>query len=219
MSAEKRLVLDTVNEVGSALLDLVPWRAREGLDRLVADANQRYRQADDTITQRVQLVQAAIQRSQQVVRSHCHTCAGIFLLLPLVSYHLIVFLLTRGCPCIPLLSQFEEAVDAELAWVSEMERKLASLGPLSLEPDVTVAQLQVQKAFNIDIIRHKDTVDQLLATRDDILETCSETQKDALKVGRETRNGSIHINYKLDQWFDNFLHQAPLKKNPFFSSR
>uniref|UniRef100_A0A673B7Q9 Microtubule actin crosslinking factor 1 n=1 Tax=Sphaeramia orbicularis TaxID=375764 RepID=A0A673B7Q9_9TELE len=142
VSAEKRLVLDTVNEVGSALLDLVPWRAREGLDRLVADANQRYRQADETITQRVQLVQAAIQRSQQ----------------------------------------YEEAVDAELAWVGETERKLASLGPLSLEPDVTVAQLQVQRAFNIDIIRHKDTVDQLLSTRDDILETCSDAQKDALMV-------------------------------------
>ncbi|XP_008298970.1 microtubule-actin cross-linking factor 1, partial [Stegastes partitus] len=142
VSAEKRLVLDTVNEVGSALLDLVPWRAREGLDRLVADGNQRYRQADDTITQRVQLVQAAIQRSQQ----------------------------------------YEEAVDAELAWVGETERKLASLGPLSLEPDVTVAQLQVQRAFNIDIIRHKDTVDQLLNTRDDILETCSDAQKDALMV-------------------------------------
>lgn len=67
VSAEKRLILDTVNEVGSALLDLVPWRAREGLDRLVADANQRYRQADETIAQRVQLVQAAIQRSQQVL--------------------------------------------------------------------------------------------------------------------------------------------------------
>ncbi|KAM6973819.1 microtubule-actin cross-linking factor 1 [Tautogolabrus adspersus] len=142
VSAEKRLVLDTVNEVGSALLDLVPWRAREGLDRLVADANQRYRQADETITQRVQLVQAAIQRSQQ----------------------------------------YEEAVDAELAWVGETERKLASLGPLSLEPDVTVAQLQVQRAFNIDIIRHKDTVDQLLSTKDDILETCSDAQKDALIV-------------------------------------
>ncbi|XP_047461897.1 microtubule-actin cross-linking factor 1 isoform X7 [Mugil cephalus] len=142
VSAEKRLVLDTVNEVGSALLDLVPWRAREGLDRLVADGNQRYRQADETITQRVQLVQAAIQRSQQ----------------------------------------YEEAVDAELAWVGETERKLASLGPLSLEPDVTVAQLQVQRAFNIDIIRHKDTVDQLLNTRDDILETCSDAQRDALMV-------------------------------------
>lgn len=67
VGAEKRLVLDTVNEVGSALLDLVPWRAREGLDRLVADANQRYRAADETITQRVQQVQAAIQRSQQVL--------------------------------------------------------------------------------------------------------------------------------------------------------
>lgn len=78
--------------------------------------------------------------------------------------------------------QYEEAVDAELAWVAETERKLTSLGPLSLEPDVTVAQLQVQRAFNIDIIRHKDTVDQLLAARDDILETCSDTQKDALIV-------------------------------------
>ncbi|XP_053274077.1 LOW QUALITY PROTEIN: microtubule-actin cross-linking factor 1, isoforms 6/7-like, partial [Pleuronectes platessa] len=142
VSAEKRLVLDTVNEVGGALLDLVPWRAREGLDRLVADGNQRYRQADETITQRVKLVQAAIQRSQQ----------------------------------------YEEAVDAERAWVGETERKLASLGPLSLEPDVTVAQLQVQRAFNIDIIRHKDTVDQLLSTREEILETCSEAQKEALMV-------------------------------------
>uniref|UniRef100_A0A3Q2WWT3 Microtubule actin crosslinking factor 1 n=1 Tax=Haplochromis burtoni TaxID=8153 RepID=A0A3Q2WWT3_HAPBU len=151
VSAEKRLVLDTVNEVGSALLDLVPWRAREGLDRLVADANQRYRQSDETITQRVQLVQAAIQRSQQ----------------------------------------YEEAVDAELAWVGETERKLASLGPLSLEPDVTVAQLQVQRAFNIDIIRHKDTVDQLLSTRDDILEACSDAQKDALML----KTGSLSARY------------------------
>lgn len=78
--------------------------------------------------------------------------------------------------------QYEEAVDAELDWVGETERKLASLGPLSLEPDVTVAQMQVQRAFNIDIIRHKDTVDQLLSTRDDILETCSDAQKDALIV-------------------------------------
>ncbi|XP_060798785.1 microtubule-actin cross-linking factor 1 isoform X10 [Neoarius graeffei] len=158
VSAEKRLILDTVNEVGSALLDLVPWRAREGLDRLVADANQRYRQADETIAQRVQLVQAAIQRSQQ----------------------------------------YEEAVDAELAWVGETERKLASLGPLSLEPDVTVAQLQVQRAFNIDIIRHKDTVDQLLHTREDILESCSEQQREALKVKTDslsTRYEAVSQNH------------------------
>lgn len=73
-------------------------------------------------------------------------------------------------------------MDAELAWVRETERKLASLGPLSLEPDVTVAQMQVQRAFNIDIIRHKDTVDQLLRTRDDILETCNDALKEALIV-------------------------------------
>lgn len=175
VSAEKRLVLDTLNEVGSALLDLVPWRAREGLDRLVADANQRYRQADETITQRVQLVQAAIQRSQQVLRAvnnapvNLNVSVSLFLLLNAVFLHFL---------------QYEEAVDAELAWVGETERKLASLGPLSLEPDLTVAQLQVQRAFNIDIIRHKDTVDQLLCTRDDILETCSDAQKDALMVSQ-----------------------------------
>ncbi|XP_077599175.1 microtubule-actin cross-linking factor 1 isoform X4 [Stigmatopora nigra] len=152
VSAEKRLVLDTLNEVGGALLDLVPWPAREGLDRLVAEANQRYRQADDTIARRVQLVQAAIQRSQQ----------------------------------------YEEAVDGELAWLSETERKLTSLGPLSLEPDVTVAQLQVQKAFNIDIIRHKDAVDQLLATRDDILETCGHAQKDALTAKTDSLSARYH---------------------------
>ncbi|MEQ2190349.1 hypothetical protein XENOCAPTIV_026475 [Xenoophorus captivus] len=165
VSAEKRLVLDTVNEVGSALLDLVPWRAREGLDRLVADDNQRYRHADETITQRVQLVQAAIQRSQQVLQeaSNCLYSVGC-----------------QGLLTVNSLPQYEEAVDAELAWVGETERKLASLGPLSLEPDVTVAQLQVQRAFNIDIIRHKDIVDQLLRARDEVLEACSDAQKDAL---------------------------------------
>jgi len=83
-------------------------------------------------------------------------------------------------------------VDAELAWVRETERKLASLGPLSLEPDVTVAQMQVQRAFNIDIIRHKDTVDQLLGSRDDIMETCSDGQKDALIVSRP-RDSSVCV--------------------------
>lgn len=92
------------------------------------------------------------------------------------------------------MAQYEEAVDAELAWVGETERKLASLGPLSLEPDVTVAQLQVQRAFNIDIIRHKDTVDQLLSIRDEVLEACSDAQKDALMVRRQPLIIEISIN-------------------------
>lgn len=96
---------------------------------------------------------------------------------------------------INLLFQYEEAVDAELAWTGETERKLASLGPLSLEPDVTVAQLQVQRAFNIDIIRHKDTVDQLLGTRDDILESCSDAQRDALIVSHS--DGHICVDFQV----------------------
>uniref|UniRef100_A0A4W5PXY9 Microtubule actin crosslinking factor 1 n=1 Tax=Hucho hucho TaxID=62062 RepID=A0A4W5PXY9_9TELE len=175
----KRLVLDTVNEVGNALLDLVPWRAREGLDRLVADANQRYRTADETITQRVKLVQAAIQRSQQ----------------------------------------YEEAVDAELTWAGETERKLSSLGPLSLEPDVTVAQLQVQRAFNIDIIRHKDTVDQLLNTRDDILETCSDQQRDSLLEKTESLSARYEAVSQQHQERFSALEQAQVLVARFWETQ
>lgn len=41
--------------------------------------------------------------------------------------------------------QYEQAADAELAWVAETKRKLMALGPIRLEQDQTTAQLQVQK--------------------------------------------------------------------------
>lgn len=63
---EHQIILDTVNEVSHALLELVPWRAREGLDKLVSDTNERYKATSDTINQRVAEIDAAIQRSQQV---------------------------------------------------------------------------------------------------------------------------------------------------------
>ncbi|XP_051892486.1 microtubule-actin cross-linking factor 1 isoform X4 [Pristis pectinata] len=138
---EYRLVLDTINEVSNALLELVPWRAREGLDRQVAEANERYRTVSDTVTQKVEAIDAAIQRSQQ----------------------------------------YEQATDSELTWVAETVRKLTALGPIRLEQDQTTAQLQVQKAFSIDIIRHKDSIDELINTQDEILSTCGDEQKTALQ--------------------------------------
>lgn len=138
---EHRLVLDTVNEVSRALLELVPWRAREGLDKLVSDANEQYKLISDTVGQRVDEIDAAIQRSQQ----------------------------------------YEQAADAELAWVAETKRKLMALGPIRLEQDQTTAQLQVQKAFSIDIIRHKDSMDELFSHRGEIFATCGEEQKAVLQ--------------------------------------
>uniref|UniRef100_A0A8C0FV80 Microtubule actin crosslinking factor 1 n=1 Tax=Bubo bubo TaxID=30461 RepID=A0A8C0FV80_BUBBB len=138
---EHRLVLDTVNEVSRALLELVPWRAREGLDKLVSDTNERYKLVSDTIKLRVEEIDAAIQRSQQ----------------------------------------YEQAADAELAWVAETKRKLMALGPIRLEQDQTTAQLQVQKAFSIDIIRHKDSMDELFSQRNEIFGTCGEEQKAVLQ--------------------------------------
>ncbi|XP_068273855.1 microtubule-actin cross-linking factor 1 isoform X6 [Nyctibius grandis] len=143
---EHRLVLDTVNEVSRALLELVPWRAREGLDKLVSDTNERYRLVSDTVKQRVEEIDAAIQRSQQ----------------------------------------YEQAADAELAWVTETTRKLMALGPIRLEQDQTTAQLQVQKAFSIDIIRHKDSMDELFSQRNEIFGTCGEEQKALLQEKTES---------------------------------
>ncbi|NWU65742.1 MACF1 factor, partial [Pterocles burchelli] len=143
---ERRLVLDTVNEVSRALLELVPWRAREGLDKLVSDTNERYKLVSDTVKQRVEEIDAAIQRSQQ----------------------------------------YEQAADAELAWVAETKRKLLALGPIRLEQDQTTAQLQVQKAFSIDIIRHKDSMDELFSQRNEIFGTCGEEQKTLLQEKTES---------------------------------
>ncbi|XP_074418796.1 microtubule-actin cross-linking factor 1 isoform X15 [Larus michahellis] len=143
---EHRLVLDTVNEVSRALLELVPWRAREGLDKLVSDTNERYKLVSDTVKQRVEEIDAAIQRSQQ----------------------------------------YEQAADAELAWVAETNRKLMALGPIRLEQDQTTAQLQVQKAFSIDIIRHKDSMDELFSQRNEIFGTCGEEQKAVLQEKTES---------------------------------
>nr|XP_060640068.1 microtubule-actin cross-linking factor 1 isoform X12 [Anolis sagrei ordinatus] len=143
---ERRLVLDTVNEVSRALSELVPWRARGSLEKTVSDTNERYKQISDTIKQRVDEIDAAIQRSQQ----------------------------------------YEQAADAELAWVAETKRKLMALGPVRLEQEHTTAQLQVQKAFSIDIIRHKDSVDELLSQRDDIFGTCGKEQKAILQEKTES---------------------------------
>ena len=58
--------------MSAALLELVPWKAREGLEKMVAEDNERFRLVSDTITQRVEEMDAAVLRAQQV-----GTCAGV----------------------------------------------------------------------------------------------------------------------------------------------
>ncbi|XP_039915935.1 dystonin isoform X12 [Hirundo rustica] len=134
-------LVDTLNEVGSAFLELVPWRAREGLDKMITEDNERYRLVSDTISQKVDEIDAAILRSQQ----------------------------------------FDQAADAEFAWIAETEKKLMSLGDIRLEQDQTTAQLQVQKAFTMEILRHKDTIDELVKSGDKIMKTCTEEEKQTMK--------------------------------------
>lgn len=58
--------VESLNEVSSSLMELVPWRAREGLDKMVTEVNDRYKLAGDAIAQRVDAIGAAILKSQQV---------------------------------------------------------------------------------------------------------------------------------------------------------
>ncbi|XP_029801130.1 dystonin isoform X5 [Suricata suricatta] len=136
-----KALLDSLNEVSSALLELVPWRAREGLEKMVAEDNDRYRLVSDTITQKVEEIDAAILRSQQ----------------------------------------FDQAADAELSWITETEKKLTSLGDIRLEQDQTSAQLQLQKKFTMEILRHKDIIDELVKSGHKIMTTCSEEEKQSMK--------------------------------------
>ncbi|XP_069731174.1 microtubule-actin cross-linking factor 1 isoform X21 [Phaenicophaeus curvirostris] len=175
---EHRLILDTVNEVSRALLELVPWRAREGLDKLVSDTNERYKLVSDTVKQRVEEIDAAIQRSQQ----------------------------------------YEQAADAELAWVAETRRKLMALGPIRLEQDQTTAQLQVQKAFSIDIIRHKDSMDELFSQCNEIFGTCGEEQKAVLQEKTESLVQQYEAVSQLNSERYTRLERAQVLVNQFWET-
>ncbi|KAI5934126.1 Dystonin [Manis javanica] len=60
-----KALLNALNEVTSALLELVPWRAREGLEKMVAEDNDHYHLTRDTMIQKVEEIDAALLRSQQ----------------------------------------------------------------------------------------------------------------------------------------------------------
>uniref|UniRef100_A0A8C4NWW1 Dystonin n=1 Tax=Dicentrarchus labrax TaxID=13489 RepID=A0A8C4NWW1_DICLA len=78
--------------------------------------------------------------------------------------------------------QFEQAADTELSWLTEAERKLLSMAEIRLEQDQTTAQLQAQKIFSMDIMRHKDTVDDIVKTGKAIMNSKNPEEKETLKV-------------------------------------
>ncbi|XP_060895593.1 dystonin [Labrus mixtus] len=143
---DKKSSMDKLNELSSSLLDLIPWHAREGLDKLVTEDNERYRAVSDTINQQVDQINADILKSQQ----------------------------------------FEQAADSELSWLTEAEKKLLSMGEIRLEQDQTTAQLQAQKIFSMDIMRHKDAVDDIVKTGKAIMNSKNPEEKEMLKAKTQT---------------------------------
>ncbi|XP_028279618.1 dystonin isoform X9 [Parambassis ranga] len=81
--------------------------------------------------------------------------------------------------------QFEQAADTELSWLTEAERKLLSIGDIRLEQDQTTAQLQAQKIFSMDIMRHKDAVDEIVKTGKAIMNNKNPEEKEILKAKTE----------------------------------
>lgn len=63
---EQKPAVDKLNDLSSSLLDLIPWHAREGLDKLVTEDGERYKAVCDGVTQQVERIDADLQRSQQV---------------------------------------------------------------------------------------------------------------------------------------------------------
>ncbi|XP_050806455.1 dystonin isoform X8 [Gopherus flavomarginatus] len=171
-------LLDTLNEVSSALLELVPWRAREGLDKMVTEDNERYRLVSDTLTQKVEEIDAAILRTQK----------------------------------------FDQTADAELAWITETEKKLMSLGDIRLEQDQTAAQLQVQKAFTMEILRHKDAIDELVETGDEIMNTCTEEEKQSMKRKLESLLQKYDTVYQVNAERNLQLERAQSLVNQFWET-
>lgn len=71
---EQKPAVDKLNELSSSLLDLIPWHAREGLDKLVTEDGERYKAVCDGVTQQVERIDADLQRSQQVGSESCRVC-------------------------------------------------------------------------------------------------------------------------------------------------
>ncbi|XP_035519853.1 dystonin isoform X9 [Morone saxatilis] len=82
--------------------------------------------------------------------------------------------------------QFEQATDTELSWLTEAERKLLSMAEIRLEQDQTTAQLQAQKIFSMDIMRHKDAVDDIVKTGKAIMNSKNPEEKEILKAKMQT---------------------------------
>uniref|UniRef100_A0A1A8GUE7 Dystonin n=1 Tax=Nothobranchius korthausae TaxID=1143690 RepID=A0A1A8GUE7_9TELE len=143
---EQKLALDKLNDLSGSLLDLIPWHTRESLDKLVTDDNERYRAVCDTITHRVDQINADTIKSQQ----------------------------------------FEQAADTELSWLSHAERKLLSAGEIRLEQEQTTAQLQAQKIFSMDIMKHKDVVDEIVKMGKAIMNSKNPEEKAAMKTKTQT---------------------------------
>ncbi|KAM9116259.1 microtubule-actin cross-linking factor 1 isoform 9-T9 [Pangshura tecta] len=188
---EHRLVLDTVNEVSRALLELVPWRAREGLDKLVSDTNEQYKMVSDTVRQRVDEIDAAIQRSQQAfsidIIRHKDSMDELFsqrneifgtcgeeqkALLQekteslVKQYDAVSQLNSERYACLEraqvLVNQFWETYEELSPWIEETQALIAQLPPPAIDHEQLKQQQEDMRQLRESIAEHKPHIDKLL---------------------------------------------------------
>ncbi|KAG8444908.1 hypothetical protein GDO86_009892 [Hymenochirus boettgeri] len=181
-------LLDSLNEVSSALLELVPWRAREGLDRMVTEDNERYRLVSDTVKQMVEEMDAARVRSQQFeqavnteyswieeaenkIKSMGHirleqdqTTAQLHL------QKKGVFSWRELCSSEPFWETYEELSP----WLVETEKVISQLPAPALDYDTLKEQQENIRQLRELIAEHKPHIDKMNKTGPQLLELSPE---------------------------------------------
>ncbi|XP_063775378.1 dystonin [Pseudophryne corroboree] len=160
-------LLDSLNEVSSALLELVPWRARGGLDRMITEDNDRYRLVNDTLIQMVEEMDAARLRSQQnkmrnLVKSYNDVC------------HLNAERNLQLERAVSLVNQFWETYEELWPWLTETEQIISELPPPALNYDTLRQQQEDIRQLRELIAEHKPHIDKMNKTGPQLLELSPE---------------------------------------------
>ncbi|XP_035657737.1 microtubule-actin cross-linking factor 1-like [Branchiostoma floridae] len=128
---EHKHLVANMNEAGPKLMESSPGDGARSVEDKMANINQRYDSMVAAVREKVDELDAALQKTQ---------------------------LLGHGA-------------DQQLEWLETLENQLDNQEPISVEPDKLRTQLKEQKAINEDVIRHKERVEEIIASGQTMLDS------------------------------------------------
>ncbi|KAI8481243.1 hypothetical protein Bbelb_410460 [Branchiostoma belcheri] len=140
---EHKPLVANMNEAGPKLMELSPGDGARSVEDKMANINQRYDSVVAAVREKVDELDAALQKTQ---------------------------LLGHGA-------------DQQLDWLQTLENQLDNQEPISVEPDKLRTQLKEQKSINEEVIRHKERVEEIIASGQTMLDTSVDEESSQLQVG------------------------------------